>query len=121
MKEPLRVYVAGAYTPHNCSLHDASRIVQKNVDDAIKIGNKLMAKGHYVFIPHLSHYLHIHESCTVEDASWWYDLDNSFLDCWATALYYVGSSKGADAERDRAKKLGLTIFYSLSEVPDVIK
>lgn len=115
--DQLRIYVAGPYAPHNCSLHDAIRIAQKNTNIAVKIGNALMEKGHYIFVPHLTHYLHIHESCTIDDANWWYEQDNSFLDRWANAFFYIGSSHGADAELERAKKLGLKIFYSLDEVP----
>jgi hypothetical protein len=116
---PLKIYVAGPYTPKNCTLHDASRIAQRNTTEAIKIGNALMAKGHFVFVPHLSHFLHIHESCTINDANFWYKLDNSFLDDWANAFYYISPSWGADEERKSALKKHLLIFYDLLQVPIV--
>jgi hypothetical protein len=40
------------------------------------------------------------------------------LEC-CHALYFIGSSRGADIELQRAKDLGLQIFYSLDEVPEV--
>lgn len=114
--EPLRIYVAGPYTPKNCSLHDASRLAQKNTNIAVSVANALMAKGHYVFVPHLTHYLHIHETCQVNDGRWWYEMDNSFLTNWANALFYISPSTGADAELDLAKDLKLIIYKSLDEV-----
>ncbi len=119
IEKPLKIYVAGPYTPKNCSLHDASRIAQKNTDTAIKIGNALMVKGHFVFVPHLSHYLHIHESCQIKDANFWYELDNSFLNDWADALYYISPSWGADRELELAISRGFKIFKSLNDVPTV--
>jgi len=119
INKPLRIYVAGPYTPKNCTLHDAARIAQRNTTEAIKIGNALMAKGHYVFVPHLTHYLHIHESCKIKDSNFWYELDNSFLMDWANALYYLSPSWGADEELKWAEAKELHIFKSLSQVPTV--
>ena len=119
MNKPLKIYVAGPYCPHDCSLHDASRIAQKHVDKAIEIGNALIEKGHYVFVPHLSHYIHIHYSCKRDYGIWWYAEDLTFLDRWANALFYIASSKGADLELAFAEKKGLQIFRSLEEIPNV--
>lgn len=119
--KPLRIYVAGPYCPHNCSLHDASRIAQFNVDAAIYFGNKLIEKGHFVFVPHLSHYMHTHYSCVQDYGEWWYDEDNTFLEYWANALYYIGPSYGADLELALAKKKGFKIFHHLEEVPTLVK
>lgn len=120
MSEALRIYIAGPYCPRDCSLHDASRIAQYNTDKAIEVGNALIEKGHFVFIPHLSHYIHIHYSCKRDYGKWWYELDNTFLESWATALFFIGPSRGANAELALAKKLNLKIFYSLTEVPEVL-
>jgi hypothetical protein len=116
---PLKIYFAGPYTPKNCSLHDAARLAQRNTDTAVKIGNALMAKGHYVFVPHLTHYLHIHESCEIHDADFWYELDNSFLNDWANAFFYISPSWGADQELKLAESKGFKIFRVLSEVPQL--
>jgi len=53
-----------------------------------------------------------------DDGDWWYEHDNTFINHWAEALYYLAPSKGADAELKLAKKLGLKIFYKLDEVPE---
>jgi len=118
MNEPLRIYIAGPYCPVNCSLHSASKMAQQNVDRAIEVANKLMEKGHFVFVPHLSHYVHIHYSCKRDYGEWWYEEDNTFLEHWAEAIFFIGSSKGVDMELELAKKLGLKIFYTLREVEE---
>lgn len=115
----MKIYVAGPYTPKNCSLHNAARVAQRNTDKAMEIGNALMAKGHFVFVPHLTHYLHIHRSCKVDDPNFWYKLDNSFLMDWADSLFYISSSWGADQELKWAEAKGFRIFRNLSEVPNL--
>ena len=142
-----RIYVAAPYSPKCYELHNiplpffASEVracpdnihssclnffitnslseVQQNVDRAIAAGNVIHDKGHYAFVPHLTHYLHIHYSCKVDRGVWYYDYDNTFLDHWATSFLYLAPSYGADKELDRAKKLGLKIYYNLDEIQEV--
>jgi hypothetical protein len=114
-----RIYIAGPYAPRNCSLHQAAQEAQRNVDRAIGAANQLIDYGHFVFVPHLSHFIHIHPSCLRDYGSWWYEEDNTFLEHWATALLYLAPSFGADNELDLAQRLGLKIFYHVSEVPDL--
>lgn len=121
LKNAERIYIAGPYCPRKGSLHDAPRIAQRNTDKAIEIGNALIEKGHFIFVPHLSHYMHIHYSCKRDYGYWWYDEDMTFLEYWATALFYIGTSHGADMELKFAKDKGLKIYYSLDEVPEVKK
>jgi len=117
--EPLRIYVAGPYTPRRCSLHDAARIAQHNVDRAIEVAVQLIEKGHYVYIPHLTHYIHIHRSCNRDYGEYYYELDLSFLIYWANSLYYIAPSEGSDRELRLAEDLGYRIFRSIDEVPDL--
>jgi len=115
----MRIYVAGPYSPTIAKTkHDASRVTQHNTDKAIEIGNALIEKGHFVYIPHLSHYVHIHHSCKRDYHEWWYEQDNTFIYNWADALFYISPSKGADAELELAKKLGFKIYYRLEDVPE---
>jgi hypothetical protein len=111
-----RIYIAAPYMPRESNLHDAARIAQRNVDRAIEAANCIHDKGHYAFVPHLTHYLHIHYSCLVDRGVWYYDYDNTFLDHWATSFLYLAPSYGADLELDRAIKLGLKIYYNLDEI-----
>jgi hypothetical protein len=115
-----RIYVAGPYCPKNCSLHDASRQAQRNVDKAIEITNAIFQKGQYAYCPHLSHYIHIHYSNKTDYGQvFWYNYDLSILKYWATSLYYIASSYGADLELKVAQELGLKIYRSMDEVPNV--
>lgn len=113
----MRIYVAGPYSPVH---HDGNRCIgeaEANVREAIRIGNELMKKGHYVYVPHLTHYL---ANAPNGDHTFnWYEYDNSFIERWANALYLISSSHGADAEVRLAQKLGFPIYRSLSEVPVV--
>lgn len=115
----MRIYVAGPYCPRNCSLHDASRIAQRNVDRAIEVGNRLIEKGHFPYIPHLMHYIHTHYSCKRDYGDWWLEYDFTIIKNWAEALLYIAPSRGADMELALAKKLGLEIFCSLEDVPSI--
>ena len=116
MKE--RIYVAGPYSVYGCSLHDAPRLTYHNVNKAIEVGNALLLKGHDVFVPHLSYYQHIHPSMLKDLGERWYQIDNTFIDYWATAFFFIGSSIGTNAELMRAEDIELKIYYSLDEVPD---
>ena len=119
LRQAERIYVAGPYCPKDCTIHDASRIAQHNTDKAIEVTNALIEKGHFVFTPHLSHYVHIHYSCKRDYGYWWYDEDMTFLKHWATALFFIAPSNGANAELAYAKKLGLKIYYKLDDVPTI--
>jgi len=109
-KKPERIYIAGAYCPIDCDLHDASRIAQKNVDKAIEIANKFIEEGHFIFVPHLSHYIHTHYSCKKDYNIWWYAEDLTFLEHWATAIYIIDGweeSEGVKMEIRKARELKL--------------
>ena len=122
----LRIYIAGPYNPVEATrsispIHDASRIAQIHVDKAIEIANALIEKGHYIYCPHLNHYIHTHYSCKKDYLYWWYKEDITFLKYWANALFYIEDSYGARKELELAKKRKLRIFYSLEKVPIVGK
>lgn len=111
----MRVYIAGPYVPKNCSLHDASRQAQMNVDKAVSAFHKLKALGHEPFVPHLSHYLHL--AGPLDYAEWWYGYDMTFLDNWAEAIYMLDGwehSHGSKSELERAIINGLVVMYEES-------
>lgn len=116
-KKQYRIFIAGPYCPYGADPHDAIRLAQQNVDKAIEIANAIHDLGHYAFVPHLTHYLHAHYSCKKDRKNWYYEYDNTFLDLWATALFFLKESPGASKELIRAEGLGKKIFYSLEEIP----
>lgn len=116
--EPLRIFVAGPYCPYGERPHNAIRIAQANVDAAITAANAIHDKGHYAFVPHLTHYLHTHQSCSQDRGDWYYDYDNTFLDLWANALLLLRNSPGADNEVRRAVGRRIQIFQKIDEIPE---
>lgn len=110
--EKMRIYIAGPYAAKNCTLHDATRIAQQNVDKAIKVFHELKAEGHKPFVPHLSHYIHL--AGDKDYADWWYKYDLTFLDHWAEAIFMMKGwkeSKGATLELKRARELMLLVIF----------
>jgi len=104
------VYVAGPYCPRNCTLHDAPRIAQQNVDHAIDVGIRLIKMGYVVFIPHFSHYIHL--KMKEDMGSKWVDFDLAILDrCDAICLIKGWqNSPGALREKKRAEGKRMFIF-----------
>ena len=107
----MRIYIAGPLNAEN------AREMKLNADRAIEAGCKLMAKGHSPYIPHLSFYVWTHPAggFNYED---WMELGFSFLET-CEGFLFLAPSPGADREYDRARKLGLKIFYSVDEVPKI--
>jgi hypothetical protein len=110
----MRIYIAGPYQARDCTMHGAPLMTQRNVDRAIRAFHRLKREGHEPFVPHLSHYIHIHASCPEDYGEWWYGYDLTFLDHWAEAIYMLNGfsdSKGARLELKRAMENGLEIMF----------
>lgn len=105
-----RIYVAG---PFSAPSFDG---VIRNVREATDTGLALAKKGHLVHVPHGAT-MPWHRKLPYE---YFMELDFSLIEKWATALFFVGSSPGADRELKRAQELGLKIYRSLDEVPNVV-
>jgi hypothetical protein len=113
MSKPLRIYIAGPYTAPDKNGHEV------NTQRAIDAGIVVFLKGHYPYIPHLTHFVDMRAKRTGVNLEWadyirwdtpWLDLCDAFL--------YLGSSKGADLELERARKLGKRIFLSMHSCPN---
>jgi hypothetical protein len=117
----MKVYIAGAYTPKNCSLHDASLIAHRNTMLAVEAAWDLIRKGHFPYTPHLSHFLHIYQpaDAPAPKPEFWYDFDLVFMrDCDAILMLpNWEQSLGAKNELGMAKEWGLKVYFSLDEVP----
>ncbi|KKL65190.1 hypothetical protein LCGC14_2157470 [marine sediment metagenome] len=96
----MRIYVAGPYTKGDVAI---------NVRNAIMIGDRLLSQCFTPFIPHLTHFWHLLKP---RDYQVWIDYDLKMLE-GCEALYRMsGVSPGADGEVDRAKELGIPVFYA---------
>lgn len=109
----MRIYVAGPYTGTTGSLTERAA----NAATAITVGKSLIKKGHYPFIPHLTHYVEEDggERLDYETYLAW---DISFLRTCEGLLRIPGHSPGADREEKIAQEMGIPVWYSLDEVTD---
>ena len=91
-----------------------------NVMVAVTAGILIREKGHFPLIPHLYDDFDTIAKMTGYHFDWqdYMEMDLAFLEK-CDSLYFIGSSRGADIELARAKELGLKIYYSLDEVPDL--
>lgn len=109
---PLKIYIAGPYTGEN------EAEVEWNVRKATETGVILFLKGHFPFVPHLTHYIAKaaegrHPPLTWDD---YMARDLAWLK-EADALFLIAHSPGADLELEEAKRMGLRIFYNFDKVP----
>lgn len=109
----MKFFISGPYTASH------PREVLKNVNRAIDVGVELMKMGHAVYIPHLTHYIHLRPNCPFEYKEYLYN-DKEFLKV-CDALFFIRESKGAIEELDLAKRLGKRIYCDLRTVPNEIK
>jgi hypothetical protein len=114
MAKALRIYIAGPYTASDHRGHEL------NTHRAIDAGIAVFHKGHYPYIPHLTHYVDLRAKGTGVNLAWsdYIKWDLPWLDV-CDALLYLGKSKGADLELERARKHHKRVFYSVSDVPKV--
>lgn len=110
----LKIYIAGPYTAAT------EQKLEENVNLAIDAAFVILDKGHFPFIPHLTHFVDKRANergikLTWEDYIRWDTVWAELCD----ALLYLGSSKGADLELKLAIRLGKTIYRSLDDIPSV--
>lgn len=105
----LRIYVAGPLSAPSPALR------LRNVRRAIAVATALAERGWHPFLPHLSHYWDPTERLGY---AWWMGWCREWLGA-CDALYWIGSSPGADREAGWARALGLEIYQRLADVPRV--
>ena len=99
-----KIYIAGPYSKGD---------PEKNVHEAIRVSNMLADLGFAPYVPHLTHYQEILYHRPYE---YWLELDAEFVPCCDAVLRIPGESGGADREVALAKKLGLPIFTSITDL-----
>jgi len=110
----MKIYVAGPYTA------DSPEQVQENVNRAIDAAITVFKKGHYPYIPHLTHWIELRNIETKQGLEWkdYLEMDRVWLES-CDGLLYLLPSKGADIELKHAKNENKKIFLSLDEVPEI--
>lgn len=96
--------------------------LEENVVKAVEVAEQLYERGHYAFVPHLTMYQHeIIQQIRpgyVPEYNRWLDYDIEIL--WrCDALFYIGSSKGADIEKAAAQDKEIPIYTNMDDVPVV--
>lgn len=98
------VYVAGPYTHGDVAV---------NVRSAIEIGLVIIKAGLAPYIPHLSHFMHMHEPQQYEC---WMGVDMAWIEK-CDALYRLpGYSPGADREVRHAKARQIPVFENFQDL-----
>jgi len=112
----LKIYIAGPYSA------ETEEQRSKNVNAAIDAGIRILSKGHFPFIPHLTHFVDMRAEEINHPIEWedYINWDMVWLEM-CDALLCLGSSRGAEIEVQAAKNLGKQIFYSVDEIPVVIR
>ncbi len=109
----LRIYIAGPYTAAN------DQAIERNVNRAIDAGIALVQKGHYPYVPHLTHFVDRRAKDVGVDLLWedYLRWDMEWLKL-CDAVLFLGNSKGADLELETAMEMGKKIYHALDEVQD---
>jgi hypothetical protein len=110
----MKIYVAGPYTG------STSEEIEKNVRRAMEVGLKIWKKGHFPYIPHLTHWPDMLAK-KLEIEMNWVDYMNWHAP-WVDhcdALLLLAESKGAIIEYNHVKEQGKQVFHSVDEIPDV--
>ena len=100
---PLRIYVSGPLT--------TGGDVAANVRRAVLAGHELLAAGHLPFVPHLCHFADV---VLPQPYERWMQFDLHWIEACHCVLRLEGDSRGADREVDRAKQLGIPVYYGLA-------
>jgi hypothetical protein len=114
MSAPLKIYIAGPYTAAT------DEAIASNVRRAIDAALSIFAKGHFPYVPHLTHFIDQRARETGVEMAWedYIRWDLPWISA-CDALLYLASSKGADLELAVAQELGKKTFHSVEEIPAV--
>ncbi len=92
---------------------------QAKVAQAMAVSRELIKKGWVVFCPPVSHFFHEWAKQFGGEPSYEYymRLDLTILSD-AKAMFFIGSSPGADREHALAERWGIPIYTRIEDVPD---
>jgi hypothetical protein len=116
----IRIYVAGPITPTGKTNHPGIEFIS-NIRRGIKGTVNVLRKGYAVFCPFIDYqYLLVLGEDEKLEASHFYESSLAYLEVSDALLVLPGweKSKGTLAEIDRARTLGIPIFYD-TETMDV--
>ena len=117
----MMILIAG---PYRGGTNDDPVLIKKNLDKLESVALPLFRKGH---IPMIGEWvalplMHLAGSKEIGDSIWeeiQYPVAHRLLEKCDAVLRLEGESKGADNDVRIAKELGLRIYHSLDEIPDL--
>ena len=109
----MKIYVAGPYTA------STDLEIQQNVNNAIDAAIAVYKKGHYPYLPHLTHWIELRSQETKQGLKWedYIEMDHAWLEN-CDALLLLAPSRGANLELEYAKQHGKKIFFNIKEIPE---
>jgi hypothetical protein len=104
-----RIYVSGPYSA------PTKEGVIKNIETAAKAAVECFKRGHLAYVPHI---------CTAPmdglmDYEDFMRVDLDVIMYWPSAILYLAQSPGADRELALAQRIGLKIYRSVDEIPNL--
>ena len=110
--------------PLRCGTNDDSILIKKNLQNLASVALPIFRKGH---IPMIGEWvalplMNLAGSKEIGDSVWdeiQYPIAHRLLEKCEAVFRIEGESKGADNDVRIAKELGLIIYYSLDEIPDL--
>jgi hypothetical protein len=116
------ILIAG---PYRSGTNDDPSLMKANLDRLESAALPIFRKGHIPFIGEwiALPLIHLAGSQQPGDALWQeiqYPVAHRMLEKCDAVLRLAGASNGADADVKKAKEMGLTIYYSLDEIPSII-
>ena len=112
----MRIYIAHNYgRRRGASLEE----LQRNVNNSIKLGLRLIEKGHNPFIPNLFHYVHLMANGSILETKFFELVSEwvGFCDALLVGTPPMGKVSGVRDEIKIAQDKGLEIYYSIDDVP----
>ena len=106
-RRKMRIYIAGPYTKGDTAVNVRNSIFAQDYIEA--------TLGQMAYNPLLSHFQHL--VIPHNDVGYWYAKDIDWLKMCDGILRLEGESHGADEEVRVARELGMTVFYSVFEIP----
>ena len=106
-----KIYLMGAYTG------DSPEIVLENVNRAMDAWLRLTKEGHFVYCPHLTHFLHMRALTQGVHMPYrfWMNYDRVLLMQCDVGVRLRGPSSGADDEEELMRLLSKPVYHGEDE------
>lgn len=114
----MRIYIAGALSSKENKSRSPSKVVTdyiQNVSVMCKAASEVRRKGHYPYVPGIDFLLGVVTGDWEEED--YRGIGMEFLKV-CNAVLVISDSWGVQKELEEAKRLGLTIFNNIEEIPN---